>query len=204
MNCRGEERRVRIVNEYSVKPIAYLRLLKGQQKRSDAEANLTDKYYIFECVHKLDPNIKDTIICGNGAGEHFLQLINIKSPPLFDPLKSHGMGSKGKGGNTEGSQIEKWNEVAKQLYFAIQWVIICWNIIPKGPIIDIKDKIEKFRENEPYLSEIKSVNTMISKDYRKRSLTEMIGEFRKENDLKDYDFKLLSQKLEEKGIKSHF
>lgn len=204
MNCRGEERRIRIVNEYSVKPISYLRLLKGQNKRSDAEANLTDKYYIFECVHKLDPNVKDTIICGNGAGKHFLQLINIKSPILFDPLKSHEMGSEGKNGNCKGGQREKWNDVAKQLYFAIQWIIICWNIIPKGPIVEIKNEIEMLRENIPSVSAIKAVNTILSRDYRKRSLTEMIGEFSKENDLKEYDFKLLSQTLEEQGIQSHF
>jgi len=90
MNCRGEKRRIQIANDYIVKPIAYLRLLNGQKKRSDAEANLTDKYYIFECVLKSNPNITEKIICGNGAGAHFLRLINQESPLIFDPLKTSG------------------------------------------------------------------------------------------------------------------
>lgn len=204
INCRGEKRRIQIVNNYVVKPIAYLRLLNGQKKRSDAEADLTDKYYIFECVLKSNTNITEKIICGNGAGSHFLQLTNQESPSIFDPLKSSGIENQGNSVRGEGVQAEQWNETAKQLYNAIHWLTICWDIIPRKWMIDIRDKIDKSRHEEPLLRDIKSINTTISKDSRKRTLTEMINVLRENNDIKKYDFNLLNSKMEKEGIKSYF
>ncbi len=202
MNCRGERRRQQIVNNYYVKPIAHLRLLNGQTKRSDAEANLSDTYYIFECKLKSNVNNIETIICGSGAGKHFLQLLSQESPALFDPLKSHEVGGSGAGG---GDTIEdKWDSTAKQLYNAIQWLIICWDIIPRGPMIAIKEEVVRLHNQKPTFSQIKAINTILSKDHRKRKLTEMINEFSKTNEIKRYEFDLLTQEIEEKGIDSYF
>jgi hypothetical protein len=204
MHCRGEDRRIQIVEDYDVKPIAHLRLLHGQEKHSDAEAKLTATYYIFECTLKLDRKIKETIVCGEWAGEHFLKLTNQESPPLFDPLKTFGTGKKGSGVKVAGSQDDQWNKAAKQLYNAIQWLIVSWDIVPTGPILKIKDEVVKSYRNAPTLGQIKGINKIISSDYRKRTLTEMIEEFGKTNTIKSYDFSLLASKLEERGLQSFF
>lgn len=46
-NCRGKERRRLLVREYKIDPIAHLKLINGQKKRSAAEDTITDQYYIF-------------------------------------------------------------------------------------------------------------------------------------------------------------
>jgi len=203
MNCRGEQRRISIVKEYDVRPIAHLRLLNGQTKRSDAEANLTDTYYIFECTSKSNKEIVKTITCGQGAGKHFFKLLNKESLPLFNPLKSVGVhGGDGNEYSRGESKKQKWNETAKQLYNAIQWLIVCWDIVPRGTIIEIRDKVLMYCDREPFRKRIKAINTVISKGRRKRTLTQMINEAREKNDIKDYDFSLLTSKLD--GEKSWF
>lgn len=53
MNCHGHDTRVRIVENYNIKCTAHIRLLNEQIIRSDAERDITDTYYIFECVNKM-------------------------------------------------------------------------------------------------------------------------------------------------------
>lgn len=131
-------------------------------------------------------------------------MTNQESPSIFDPLKTFGTENQGNSGGREGVKAEQWNETARQLYNAIQWLIICWDIIPRAGMLDIRDKVVKFRKNEPFLSQIKSINTIISRDFQKRTLTEMIDGLRKSNDIKKYDFNLLISKLETEGIKAYF
>lgn len=57
MNCRGVNTRIKIVEQYDIKLIARTRLLNGQIERSDAEAKLTDQYYVFQCTAKNDDRI---------------------------------------------------------------------------------------------------------------------------------------------------
>lgn len=166
---------------------------------------MTDKYYIFECVLRSNPEIIEIIVCGNRAGRHFLQLTNQESPPIFNPFKNIGVEIQGNNtDNKIGNKTQKWNETAKQLYNAIHWLIICWNIIPRKWMLDISDKLDKFRQKEPLLRDIKSINTAISKDSKNRTLTEMINVLLESNDIKNYDFNLLVLKLEAAGIKSYF
>lgn len=46
-SCRGNERRRLLVREYKIEPVAHLKLINGQKKRSAAEDTITDQYYIF-------------------------------------------------------------------------------------------------------------------------------------------------------------
>lgn len=131
-------------------------------------------------------------------------MTNQESPSIFDPLKTSGTKNQGNSRRGEDVKPEQWNETARQLYNAIQWLIICWDIIPRAGMLDIRDKVVKFRKNEPFLSQIKSINTIISRDFQKRTLTEMIDGLRKSNDIKKYDFNLLISKLEAEGIKAYF
>lgn len=200
MNCRGVNTRIKIVEQYDIKLIAHTRLLNGQIKRSDAEAELTDQYYVFQCIAKNDDKIVKSILCGTGAAKHFLELVGEPDMPLFDPIKTIG-GSRNKC-NGNGTAKKQWNVESKQLYNAIQWLIICWDIVPHGAIIDIKEKLEKYYYKEPFISQIKAINTIISRG--KKTLTEMISGFRETNDIKKYDFDLLRSRLSEEDIESYF
>ena len=202
MNCRGKEKRKQIVREYNVVPIIHAKLLKGQQKYSDATAPITDQYYIFECVHKITGN-KETIQCGMGAARHLLELTHSKSLPIFNLLKSDKtVGAKT--GNSTGGTSRKWNPMAKQLYNAIMILIVAWNAEPGTRLFDLKKEAEKYRYCEPWLSRIEKVNNIIAKDFKKRKLSEILDEFEKENDIKKYEFDLLDKELKKNGITSYF
>ena len=48
MECRGYDKRKKIVKEYNVIPVAHLKLLSHQTKHSDAGSTIKDEYYIFK------------------------------------------------------------------------------------------------------------------------------------------------------------
>lgn len=188
-----------------MKPIAHVRLLKGQNKKSCTGDRLTDQYYCFYYIHKKNSQIAGTFFCGKYAAEHFLKLLNKNPLPLFDPLK--GISSYRKSNKTEVRTIrtDEWNPVAKQLYEAIHLLIICWDIVPGKVLSEIKEKLEKYYNKEPFLSQIKAINTVISKDCRQRTLQEMIDELRRAgNKIKEYKFDLLNERLSKQNIKSYF
>ena len=186
MNCRGHETRQRIVRDYKVQPEAHIKLLANQQKHSDAGATIEDEYYIFSAKCKANGK-KEFIQCGMGAARDFLELINHKGLPLFNPLvgKTHvddrqGYDNRG----SENSQTEKWNETAKQLYNAIMWLIILWDAKPDTPLFDFKDEVIKYKTYEPFESRIKRVNSTIKNGSKGKTLTEMIDDYRSDNDIR--------------------
>lgn len=83
MNCHGHDTRVRIVENYNIKCTAHIRLLNEQIIRSDAERDITDTYYIFECVNKNDDNDVDRIVCGTGAARELIAVGQYNSTSNF-------------------------------------------------------------------------------------------------------------------------
>lgn len=102
MECRSEERRQYIVNNYNVVPVAHIQLLNGQTKHSDAGRTIENDYYIFEATSKIDGK-QERIQCGMTAARDFLKKINHEGLPLFNPL--HGETEK-KGGKPSGNVIK--------------------------------------------------------------------------------------------------
>lgn len=204
MNCRGVKTRINIVEKYIVKPVTRIKMLTGELKRSDAEANLTDEYYIFECILKSDKNIVKTILCGSGAAEHFLSLTGEEMPIQFDPLKAESSTRVSGIGKSGTDKPGEWNEETKQLYNAIHWLIIYWDIVPQGALIEIKRNLEKYYYKRPFIAQIKSVNTIISRDKTGKTLTQMIDKFKGNNELKDFDFSLLKERLKSENIQPYF
>jgi hypothetical protein len=201
MDCRGKEKREQIVKEYNVIPIIHAKLLKGQTKYSDASALITDQYYIFECIHKVTRE-KEIIQCGMGAAKHLIELTNNNPLPLFNLLKTDGETRKNI--CETGISETKWNEMAKQLYNAVMILIVDWNAKPGTPLFDIKKEAENYKNYTPVLWRIKKVNNIIAKDYRKRKLSEILEDLKKDNDIKDYKFDLLDTELKANGISSNF
>ena len=159
MECRSEERRQYIVDNYNVVPVAHIQLLNGQTKHSDAGQTIENDYYIFEATSKANGK-KEIIQCGMTAARVFLKKIN--------------NGSKTSGGNE--SKEVKWNPIAKQLYNAIMWVIVIIDAKPNTAIYEVKEKVWKFKSYEPFPSQVKAVNTIIGKNIVGKTLTQAIDE----------------------------
>jgi len=199
MNCRGHETRQRIVIEYEVKPESHMKLLANQQKHSDAGGTIEDEYYLFSAKRKTDGK-KEFIQCGMGAARDFLELINHKGMPIYNPLVSNSHVNNRKERDnmgSENSQSKDWNETAKQLYDAIMWLISLWGAKPNTPLFDFKDELINYKKYEPYESKIKRVNTIIKNGGKGKTLTEMINVCRVDNDIRDEfcNFDLLKNKI---------
>jgi hypothetical protein len=83
--------------------------------------------------------------------------------------------------------------------------MVFWDKVPYGKLVHIMEKRNKYSYREPFNNEIEYVNNVISYDYKGRTLTEMIKEFRQKGyDIKDFDFSLLSDNLASRSVKSYF
>ncbi|MDO9204120.1 hypothetical protein [Methylotenera sp.] len=184
-------------------PIAYVQLLAGQTKTSCTGDALTDAYYCFFYKSRTNAD-QGTILCGEYAAKDFLQLIGHAGLPLFNPLLTQG-GTRGTGtsGTIQGART-KWDLTAKQLHDAINLLVVCWSS-PPGPVLfDIKSKLEKYSYKPPYSGQIKAINTVIGKDVKKRTLSQMVSELAQNNYVKTYDFSLLDAVLASEKVASNF
>lgn len=163
MECRSTERRKWIVDNYNVVPVAHIQLLVGQTKHSDAGATIENDYYIFHATDKVSGK-REIIQCGMGAAKDFLRLTGHEGLPLFNPL--HGEGGAGAGGHIGGNPdgnggrrpAEIWNPIAQQLFNAIMWIIVIIGAEPDTPIFEIREKVDRFKDREPFHSQVKAVN----------------------------------------------
>lgn len=196
MKCRGKETRKQIVKEYNITPILHTILLNGQRKYSDAEAIIENEYYVFEAIRKSDRK-KEVIQCGMGAARDFLSLINHSGLTLFNPLKIKNKDIK-KDIETNKKTETEWHPIAKQLYNAIMWIFLLWDIKPGTPVFTFRDDIIKYKGCKPLYWKIKRVNTTIQRLGKGKKLTEYIEVLKSENDFKEeiYNFSLLNNEIE--------
>ena len=202
MNCHGHDTRVRIVENYNIKCTAHIRLLNEQIIRSDAERDITDTYYIFECVNKNDDNDVDRIVCGTGAARDLLQLANITAPPIFNMLhEGGGEGGAGGAGGGNQHQDEEWDAAAKQLYNAIMILITAWNLRP-GPIYNYLEEARRYKRCVPYSYRVDRINQIVHR--HGTSLRDVLNQLAQNNNIRNYEFNLLEDILHNDGIVSYF
>ena len=189
MDCRSTEKRRWIIENYNVIPVAHIQLLAGQTKHSDAGKIINNDYYIFEAINKSS-DAKEIIQCGMGAARDFLRLLNHEGLPIFNPL--HGGELAGdyenqqtRIGGANGRRKTNWNPIAKQLYNAIMWIIIIIDAKPNTPIFEIRDKVYKYKDREPFAKQIRAVNTIIRKNLPNSTLTEAINNLRAKNNVRN-------------------
>ncbi|EGR1752563.1 hypothetical protein [Vibrio parahaemolyticus] len=199
MKCRGTESRQRIVDNYTIKPVAHVKLLNNQQKLSCTNITLTNSYYCFDYTSRTDPSDKGTFYCGDHAANEFLEMAGLDPLPLFNPLVSSGTG--GGGGNGETSTT-KWDPLAKELNTAINMLVVCWDVVPGGPLADIQANLREYYYSTPFPSKVKAVNTIIGNDGR--TLQEMIDALRGTNNIRKFQFKLINKVLESESVESNF
>lgn len=201
MYCRGEDRREDIVNNYTIKPIAHVKLVNGQVKQSCTGDSLTDTYYCFSYENN-DGNDKGSFFCGNHAARDFLRLANLPPLPLFNPLSQAGNNGGGNDGGNNGQPA--WDPLAKQLNEAINLLIVCWDVIPYGPLATIQSDLLRFPRSQPFVWKIKKVNHIISCDPQGRTLQDMVSELRTNNNIRQFSFDLLNQELSNINATSYF
>ena len=72
----------------------------------------------------------------------------------------HGETGAGKNGNTtsgnNGPKASEWNPVARQLYNAIMWVIVIIDAKPNTAIYEVKEKVWKYKNYEPFPNQVKA------------------------------------------------
>lgn len=205
MKCRGEATRREIVQNNELRPIAHVRLLAGQTKRSCTGDLLTDAYYCFSYEERGGSG-SGSFFCGEHAASHFLELLRENPLPLFNPLSLAGACVPGAAAGVAGGRQQRtsWDPAAKQLYNAVNLLVVCWDSPPGPALADIKQKVERFGDRPPFSSQVKAVSTIISKDFKKRTLTEMIDELSIDNDIKPFGFELLNEILEKAGVESNY
>jgi hypothetical protein len=203
--CRSSKVREKLVQEYNIKPIAHVRLLNGQERRSCTKDLLTDSYYCFSYRAK-NSDVTETFLCGTYAANHFLELIHHPKLKLFDPLASETVGTGTNGGTNINSGFnDSWHPATKQLFNAINLIIICWGRAPSGVMQKIKEELEKYKNREPLPRQIKAINTIISRDHGGRTLQQMLDELRNKNNMiRDFSFDLINEALIKNRVEKSF
>ena len=202
IRCRGENARRILIEKYDLTLVAHVKLLNGQKKQSCTGDALTDSYYCFSYTNRRKRET-GSFLCGSHAARHFRTLLKIDDIPQFNPLKQEG-GSSNYSVNKETNPVIKWNKKAKQLHDAINLLVVCWDTVPGKALSRVKCKIERYSYKEPFLTEIKAVNTIISYDKKGRSLRRMLEELSQKNNLRDFSFDELKTELEKDNTPSHF
>lgn len=201
MDCRTHKIREQIVTNNKVTPIAHVKLLNGQRKKSDAGGYLSDQYYQFKVEGRNEVQI---IQCGMTAAKDFLNLTQHVALPLFNPLCGNIGPNKDRinninkyvNGNISNKKI--WDPMAKELYNAVMWLVVLLNGINiDTPLYKIKNDLETYYYSTPFDSKIRAVNTMIKHGLDDETLTNKIRELKQQNRIKDSvcDFHLLINKV---------
>lgn len=206
--CRTEKKREDLIQLYDISPVSHVKLLNGQVKRSCTGGQVTDSYYCFS--YKLKGTDKyNTFLCGKYAAESFLDLLKHPKIPMFNPLSSatftSGQISFGTGIGSKSSQHNQWHPAAEQLHTAINLLIVCWDTVPGKALLEIKEKVERYKYKEPFPSQIKGINTIISRDSKKRTLQQMIAELRGNgNNILNFRFNHLNDILANENETSYY
>lgn len=200
MYCRYPNRRAEIVEKYEIKPVFRSIILPGQEKWSCTNDLLEKEYFLFRYKEKHGET-EGTFYCGRHAADHFCTLTGEALPPSFNPLKadsaSAATGSSGSKGSGQGKRKGQLHPASKQLYDAINLIVVCWNSPPGPPLARVLEKIEQYGYNAPFPSEVKTVNTVIKRGGR--ALPSMLMDLRhKGHDLRDFKFDMIHDILKDR------
>lgn len=204
MYCRTHELRLKLCDEYEIKPIGRFKLLNGRTVVSDAgDMDITDEYIIFDCILRKGGQ-RETIYCGKYVAEDLCKIINCPMPPLFNPLRNTSKSNKSEHQNKKGTGNLKWNPIRKQLY-DILLVIISYlgNVEKESVLFHIKERLENPDYIEYYpKGEVKSVNTYLKK--MDMTFQNIIDELSKTNNIRYFQYDLVLEYLLKQTNDQHF
>lgn len=200
-NCKGDEAKKQIVEEYDIYPISFVKLLEGQ-KREGCCGTLKDVYYTFSAINK-ETKKEESFFVGKSCAEQFLELLKLKKLPLFNPLtdindKSKSATNNDKKNDTK-EEIDKVLPINRELLNAIALLSIIWDSPLKSMRNVCKFSIES---STPNTKGIIWFNEKLKSDSKGRTLTQMCDELReKYPNFKVYNFDNLRKILLENEIK---
>jgi hypothetical protein len=200
-NCKGDEAKKQIVEEYDIYPISFVKLLEGQ-KREGCCGTLKDVYYTFSAINK-ETKKEESFFVGKSCAEQFLELLKLKKLPLFNPLTAINDKSKSATNNDKKEnskeEIDKVLPINRELLNAIALLSIIWDDPLESMQNICKFSIESSKPNE---NGIIWFNEKVKKYSKGKTLTQMCDELReKYPNFKVYNFDNLRKVLLEKKIK---
>ena len=197
MDCTGEIKREQICRVYDIEVVGCYKLFGGQSIVSDAGGNtITDKYYLFTCVHKGTKQ-EETIRCGQPTARHICGICGINIPSEFNPFREEHMGGDGGGGNRDGVL---WHRSRRQLYNAIMLFITRYGagLKPDSPIFKIKARVEADVTEPVEARDVLAVNTILGR--YQTTMSKLLREFARTRDVRNFNFNMLEQILVERQI----
>ena len=67
----------------------------------------------------------------------------------------------------------------------IMWIFLIIDAKPNTPIFESREKVCRFKDREPFASQVKAVNTIIGKNFKGKTLSEAIDKLRANNNVRD-------------------
>ena len=201
-NCKCDEAKKQIVEEYDIYPISFVKLLDGQKREGCCGSTLKDVYYTFSAINKKTKE-EESFFVGKSCAEQFLELLKLKKLPLFNPLtdindKSKSATNNDKKDNTK-EKIDKVLPINRELLNAIALLSVIWD----SPLRSMRNVCEfSIKSSKPNENGIIWFNEKLKNDSKGRTLTQMCDELReKYPNFKVYNFDNLRKVLLKKGVK---
>ena len=200
-NGRGDDNKVRILEQYCLHPVMHTLLLNGRSITCCCGQPVTDAFYQFDALDHAG-NVVSLLYAGDACAETFLRLSEVSGAapitplPIFNPLQSindggdHGLGSAQCGNNVAADPLNA------ELERAIYLTLLCWGSRPRPEAVfsQLLDRMRQHPDRPPMDWEVRAVNTAIGKSGR--TLTAMLAELRVPNEkLRHYIFPQLEMVL---------
>ena len=192
---RGDKLKAEIVADYTLHPIAHLKLIPGQAKVSYSGYPLTDQYYCFSFERKDAPHQAGVFFCGRDVARDFLTLTGHSELPLFNPLRSDAesgaISGTRAGGGTSAPGV-KANANKKLFIDAARLLMSLWDATSKGqtPLAAVlQSAIDDGIDAPPNFKQVLSINTMLGNTGN--TLSGLLAEARKKYPdvaFRDFDF----------------
>ena len=196
-NCKGIQAKKQLVDKYNIKPIAYIRLLNGQSKQGCC-GKITDRYYVFE-YESRDNNETGSFFTGYSCGEQFLELLGINKDrfKLFNPfyqIPNNANRNYNRAIRYDNGYKNLKDPLNQEVYNAINLVFAIWDKIPISgtKIAKILDFVTRVNIRTQDFAVVE-VNNLVGKDYKSRTLDEIVSEIAINNNIRNFEFPLMKK-----------
>jgi hypothetical protein len=200
-NGHGDENKVRILNQYRLRPAMHTILLQGRSVMCCCGQPVTEEFYQFDAVDHAG-NVVNLLYAGDDCAQTLLRLsettgaATIRPLPLFNPLQPLNVdGYHEIEPGRRGNDVDV-NPLNAELEQAIYLTLLCWEAIPRPSVVfsQLLDRIHQHPDRPLMDWEVRTVNTIICKSGH--TLTAMLAELRTTNEtLRHYTFPQLEAAL---------
>ncbi|ASF41336.1 hypothetical protein CEH05_20065 [Halobacillus halophilus] len=132
-----------------------------------------------------------------------MKLLGLKPLSIFDPLSSSYSNSSRTVSRPLNHSKNEWNPEAKELYNAINLLVIYWGNRPLDDFLaEFLADLRKYKNYQPYFKRVKSVNTILKN--KKKSTKDILDILKVDNpNIRSFSFCNLKKRLEDNGLTSY-